>query len=219
MKTLPPAPRAPSTGQGAAATDSRIVRHAPSPAEAIDAAALLSRALGEGYVDAAELLAITPETGVLIRAADNGQLTGAATAHVLGADAVEDMESRLSAAGVRDAGLAGQRVGILKASAVAPEARGRGLGTAMLTARLDFLAERGCRYVACASWIPADTGHSSLGMLRRAGFEQLAVIPGYWAGDQQAAGYTCPDCGLQCSCAAVILVRGLDDRPGAPHPS
>ena len=69
-----------------------------------------------------------------------------------------------------------------------------------------------CHDAVSASWVSADPQHSSLGMLERAGFAQVATIPAFWADDQQAAGYLCPLCGAGCICAAVILVLPLEGR-------
>lgn len=106
----------------------------------------------------------------------------------------------------------GARVGELKPKVVAPAARGTGIGSIMLAASLDFLKARGCHDVVSASWVSADPQHSSLGMLERAGFAQVATIPCFWADDQQAAGYLCPLCGAGCVCVAVILVLPLEGR-------
>jgi len=80
----------------------------------------------------------------------------------------------------------------------------------MLRTCLAFLKAGDCRYAVTASWVSNDAAHSSRGLLERAGFTPLATIPGYWAGDQAASGYDCPDCGGRCQCSAVIMVLALD---------
>jgi hypothetical protein len=79
----------------------------------------------------------------------------------------------------------------------------------MLQASLNFLRATGCRYALTASWVSSDPAHSSPGLLERAGFAQVAIVPGYWAADQAAAGYACPDCAEGCHCTAVIMVLDL----------
>lgn len=202
-------------------TASNVTLHvgAPGPAVATEAAALLNESLGTGYIRPSALAELTTEGGgVLIRARGrDGGLLGATTARVLDQKSHTALQDRLRLAAV-DAGLEGRRVGELKSIVVAPAARGIGLGTIMLAASLDFLKAGGCRYVVSASWVSADPQHSSLGLLERAGFAQLATIPCFWADDQKAAGYRCPTCGPECVCAAIILVLPLDDWPGSLGP-
>jgi ribosomal protein S18 acetylase RimI-like enzyme len=182
---------------------------APDPAVILESAALLNASLGDGYVDQAELADIADGVrGVLVRArAKRGQIIGAATARILTPAQAEDLQEQLPAAAAGF--LAGHRIGELKSSAVDPAARGHGIGTDMLRTRLAFLKASGCRYAVTASWVSADTGHASLGLLERAGLTVLATVPGFWAAGQAAAGYTCPDCGGRCRCTAVIMVLDL----------
>ncbi|HEX9088883.1 MAG TPA: GNAT family N-acetyltransferase [Arthrobacter sp.] len=180
----------------------------PKPAKARKAAALLNAALGDGF-SADTLRAVKADGGILVRAVEDGKLLGAATAHVLDEARISRLETRLLAAGVHDVALRGHRVGELKSAAVTRAARGRGIGTAMMQTRLAFLRSAGCRYVAVASWVSADPGHSSLRMLERAGFAPLATIRGYWA-QGKFSEFPCPDCALACICTAVILILDLD---------
>jgi ribosomal protein S18 acetylase RimI-like enzyme len=201
-------------------TTSNVYLHvgAPEPAVAAEAAALLNESLGAGFIRPSDLAELTASHGgVLIRGRNRpGQLFGAATARRLDQGDVKALQDLLSRAGV-EAGLDGHRVGELKSIVVAPTARGMGLGTAMLAASLDFLKACGCRYIVSASWVSADPQQSSLRMLERAGFAQMATIPSFWADDQKAAGYLCPECGAECVCAAVILVLPLEDWPVGPR--
>ena len=186
---------------------------APGSAVASEAAALLNESLGSGFVQPSALVELTADGGgVLIRArARGGELLGAAAARVLDQASHAELQDRLRLAGV-DAGLVWPRVGELKSIVVAPAARGMGVGSIMLATGWDFLKARGCHDVVSASWVSADPQHSSLGMLERAGFAQVATIPAFWADDQRAAGYLCPLCGAGCACAAVIMVLPLMDR-------
>lgn len=191
------------------APDTSIHVGAPGHAVAIEAAALLNASLGEGFVVASDLTRLTGDGGLLVRArGKRGKLQGVATARILTPALSDVLQDKLRPAG-SDASLTGHRIGELKSSAVAPAARCRGIGTQMLRARLAFLQGHGCRFAVVASWFSADAGHSSLGMLERAGFMQLATIPGYWADEQSAAGYACPDCGGRCRCTAIIMVLDL----------
>lgn len=202
-------------------TASNVSLHvgAPGPAVAAEAAALLNESLGSGFVRPSALAELTVEgRGVLIRARSrDGELLGATTARILDQTSHPALRVRLRPA-TAGAGLGGRRVGEIKSIVVGPAARGMGLGTIMLAACLDFLEAGGCRYVVSASWVSADPQHSSLGMLERAGFAQLATIPSYWADDQKLAGYLCPTCGPECVCAAIILGLPLEDGPARALP-
>lgn len=178
----------------------------PSLAEAIDAAALLNTALGDGFT-ADVLRSMRSEDSILVRAESGGRLLGAATAHVLGDPAVCRLQTRITAAGLNIT-VAGYRVGELKASAVAPAARRQGIGTALMDARVAFLEASGCRFVTVASWVSGNAAHSSLGMLERAGFQPVARIRGFWS-KGSFTEFPCPDCGAACLCTAVILLRDL----------
>lgn len=80
----------------------------------------------------------------------------------------------------------------------------------MLNASLAFLRGSGCRYGLTAAWVSADPEHSSQGLLERAGFAPVAIVPGCRAADQAAAGYACPDCEDGCHFTAVIMVLDLE---------
>ncbi|QOD05663.1 GNAT family N-acetyltransferase [Pseudarthrobacter sp. BIM B-2242] len=184
----------------------------PTLAEAIDAAALLNTALGDGFT-ADVLRTMRSEDSILVRAESDGVLLGAATAHILDDAAKARLAARLRTANYPETDLAGLRVGELKASAVAPGARRRGIGTALVEARMDFLRGAGCSIVTVASWISTDPRSSSLGLLARHGFEPIVRIRGYWS-KGSFTEYPCPDCGLACLCSAMIMVKDLRQQQG-----
>lgn len=140
-------------------------------------AAVLNEALGDGYVDVAGLAALVAGGGVLVSATGSqGRVIGAATARIPSAHEAKALGGKLPANSA--ALLAGHRLGELKSAAVIPAERGRGVGGCMLQARLDFLKAAGCRFAVTASWVSADTTHSSIRLLERAGFTTLASVPG-----------------------------------------
>ena len=196
-------------GQTRAASNVSLHVGAPGPAVAGETAALLNESLGSGFTQPSALAQLTVDGGgVLIRARGrDGGLLGAATARVLDRASHAALQDRLRITGV-DAGLDGRRVGELKSIVVAPAARGTGVGSIMLAASLDFLKARGCRDVVSASWVSADPQHSSLGMLERAGFAQVATIPAFWADDQTGGRLPLPPLRRR------VRLRGR--HPGAP---
>lgn len=179
----------------------------PTLTEAINAAALLNTALGDGFT-ADVLQAMRSDDSILVRAESDGALLGAATAHVLDDAAKDRLAGRLRTTDYPETGFADLRVGELKASAVAPHARRRGIGTALVEARMDFLRDAGCSIVSVASWINPDPKSSSLGLLARYGFEPIVRIRGYWS-KCSFTEYPCPDCGLACLCSAMIMIKDL----------
>lgn len=184
----------------------------PTLTEAIDAAALLNTALGDGFT-ADVLRTMRSEESILVRAESDGRLLGAATAHVLDDAAKARLAARLRTTDYPETGFADLRVGELKASAVAPHARRRGIGTALVEARMDFLRDAGCSIVSVASWINPDPKSSSLGLLARYGFEPIMRIRGYWS-KGSFTEYPCPDCGLACLCSAMIMIKDLRQEQG-----
>lgn len=189
--------------------DATIHVGTPGPAVAAEAAAVLNASLGAGFVSASGLEQLAAGPGVLVRARTKRgrQMVGVATAGILDPTDSAALQDKLPAS-VR-ASLAGHRIGEFKSLAVIPSVRGRGVGAAMLQTSLNFLRESGCRYALTASWVSSDPAHSSPGLLERAGFGSVAIVPGFWAADQAAAGYTCPDCAEGCHCTAVIMVLDL----------
>lgn len=171
-----------------------------------EAAGLLNACLGDGFVQEPDLAAILAGRGTLVRACGtDGVLLGTATARVLNQASVYELQQRLHAAGVEKV-LVGNLIGELKSSAVAPQARRQGIGAELVRGRLEYLKSLGCRYVVSASWLSGGGAPTSLGLLERAGFERLAVIPAYWAEEQKAAGWLCSDCGTACRCSAIIMI-------------
>lgn len=153
------------------------------------------------------------EESILVRAESDGRLLGAATAHVLDDAAKARLAARFRTTDYPETGFADLRVGELKASAVAPHARRRGIGTALVEARMDFLRDAGCSIVSVASWINPDPKSSSLGLLARYGFEPIVRIRGYWS-KGSFTEYPCPDCGLVCLCSAMIMIKDLRQEQG-----
>lgn len=178
----------------------------PGPVRTAQAAALLNSALGKGFVDAATLSETAMDgKSTLVRAMDRqGQLLGAATARILDRGRASAMQARLRAAGIK-VDMKSHPVGELTSSAVAPAARGRGIGTELVRVRMEFLRAGGCRYVVCASWVAGHRLQTSAGLLRHAGFKHLGQVPLYWAEERKRAGYLCAACGADCVCAADLM--------------
>jgi diaminopimelate decarboxylase len=98
-----------------------------------------------------------------------------------------------------------ERLAYRSLTAVAKEAEGRGVATALVREGLAFLATR-AEVVVCDAW-KSDHTHIG-GVLERNGYALIKEVPDYWAADSQAVGYTCCYCGAPpCRCTAVIYAK------------
>lgn len=98
-------------------------------------------------------------------------------------------------------------VGLLKTVAVAPDAQHQGAATALVSASLDVMGQRGIDHVVSTTWL-RKTGSPIGGVLARAGFEPYARVEGYWAGKTERRAVHCPECGAPpCSCPAAVWSR------------
>lgn len=91
--------------------------------------------------------------------------------------------------------------------------RNRGVGTALMRARLNWLAESGAEYAFGLSWLRDDHPDSSA-LFEKFGFEQLRQVDEYYR-RHDARDY-CPDCGQDCTCDAIVYRK---DLPGAEFDS
>jgi ribosomal protein S18 acetylase RimI-like enzyme len=90
-----------------------------------------------------------------------------------------------------------QRLGVLCAIAVAPEARLRGYAHALIDARREVLETIGCDAIYADAWI-REAFHSSVGVYARLGWYPLAEIPDYWERLHAELDEPCPEASLGC---------------------
>jgi ribosomal protein S18 acetylase RimI-like enzyme len=176
------------------------------------AASLLNDALGSGYVTPEELdeLAKSPDGMVLLAKDSRDQLVGVGTAMVMAEETKAPLARKLADAGIRRANIIGSKVGLLKTAAVVPAARGRGIGLNLVYERLKRLKSLGCSTVLALAWVSGNE-HTSLGVLRAAGFKRLGELPEYWREPDGQETFDCIKCGRPCVCTAVVLRRSLYD--------
>jgi GNAT superfamily N-acetyltransferase len=169
-------------------------------------ASLLHDVLGPGY-GVADLPAMVadPERAALFVAHEgpSTDVVGAAAALVAGPAEQTRLDRDLVRVGATDIRPSGGRVGMFRAMAVAPHARGKGIGDALVRARLAFLRTAGCTEVYVASWVSGAREHS-LGILRRNGFEALGELADYWH-EPGGPPVACVRCGPVCRCSAVLM--------------
>jgi GNAT superfamily N-acetyltransferase len=183
------------------------------PLEARDrraVARLLDDSVGEGFWSFDD----TERALGLVAMGDGpGELTGAALC-------------RLEPAGDPDAVLAfgdgggggdetsERRVLHVRAIAVAPAARRRGIARTLLAGAEEEAAARGATAAYLFAWLPAgEPEPAAVPFYLAAGFEPRPDIPDFYAAGSLASGAVCPYCGAPpCRCAARPFVKALGLR-------
>jgi len=187
-----------------------VGRDAISPLPAGDAAtaaavaALLNRELGEGLYRPEWLLedAASPSAGVWV--AGSPPVAGAAVARVLAATDADYYR----AFGPAALDLFTGTVGSFESFAVEPGHRRQGLGSRLVTVGLDWMRERSCTSAVTLSWRSSREG-SSVGLFRRLGMSEGPTIERFYFEESLRNGWTCPDCGGPCTCAATLFTVAL----------
>jgi GNAT superfamily N-acetyltransferase len=171
-----------------------------------EAKQLLDQAIGVGWFTTEKLQTMSQAAnGQLLCARDDEDaLLGVASVIALDAQQVGFYRVFGDAAQILD----GKRVGALSLSALIPSMRGKGLGSAMMRARLTWLRERDCNYAVGISWLSGLT-HTSKGVFERYGFEVLAVSHTFFEAESREHGYGCPACGFPCRCTGLLYGLAL----------
>jgi GNAT superfamily N-acetyltransferase len=184
------------------------------PCDAAAIARLYCEALGEGYAspEAMEVeLRGAGDGAFFVAASPGGEVVGAADALCIHGSALLDcgvVGFRRVQEEVLHLGGGCARFGLLQNVVVSPEWRCRGLGAALLDARLSWLRQMGAGLAYSFAW-RTPQGCPASGLLTRAGFRRVREIPDFYLADGLANGYVCPFCGFACRCAAVLYVRPL----------
>jgi hypothetical protein len=99
--------------------------------------------------------------------------------------------------------LAQPEVALIRQIGVAIEARGAGVGDALMTAAQPVLSG----WAVANAWVHACTGHCPAGpLLERHGFAVAGYVPDFFAAMPSA---DCPGCGeAPCRCSVRVYVRG-----------
>lgn len=184
--------------------EAAIVTEELNSAATADAAAvqvLLNTELGDPLYTVDDLLAAAGDaTASVIFVRQEGQVAAAAVARLLVAEDVD----YYSPFGPAPAALFdGHQVGSLEALAVRPSDRGRGIGTRLLQARLEWLTAHGCDLVVAVSWLSGRPG-TSAPLYRRLGFTAGATVTDFYLEESRRDGWSCPVCGNPCRCSAQL---------------
>lgn len=160
--------------------------------------------LGKGYLSEAELLRTELQTLV---ASESGTVIGFITCGIVTTSSLRQQAGKLFDVLPAEFQLAG-RLGKIGSLVVEKSRQQQGIGTRLLSAALEELAGSVQR-VFLLGWRSAK-GTNVQPLVRKLGFEQVAVIRNYWQEASQQQGYTCPVCGRPpCHCSAVIFCKVL----------
>ena len=102
----------------------------------------------------------------------------------------------------------------LEAMAVEPGARRRGIGRALIKARLVFASSLGAGAAVAVSWLSGRD--SSLGLFRALGFEESEAVAEFYREESVRDGWVCPVCQGPCGCSAILTAREIGGFAGKP---
>jgi GNAT superfamily N-acetyltransferase len=200
---LPPCLGDPILGSG------QIEPSAASAADLDEVLGLFNRELGDPLYSMASLRAVLDDpTATLLVARLDGQVAGAALGRLL---VPGDLDYYLRFGDAAERAFEAGTVGSLEALAVAPTARHRGRGRALVDAVAAWLFGAGSASIVAVGW---DSGRpdSSLPLLRAMGYAESTRVDRFYEEESLQAGWGCPVCGMPCTCGAVLFLRA---RPGA----
>ena len=178
-------------------------------ATAAAAAALLSQQLGAGLYRQEWLLEDAANPAARVWVVGRPRIAGAAVARLL-ATADGDYYGAFGPAAM-DLFAGAGKVGSFEAFAVEPDARGRGLGSRLVSVSLDWMRERGCGAAITLSWRSGRDG-ASAGVFRRLGMREGLTIERFYYEESLRDGWTCPACGGPCRCSATLFTLVFGPR-------
>ncbi|MCF8033896.1 MAG: GNAT family N-acetyltransferase [Desulfarculaceae bacterium] len=143
---------------------------------------------------------------------ERGQVRGFAVALALGPEPAHEF-LKLPASPARDRLLTAEKIGILDAAAIAPEAQGGGLGRLLVRALYQKLLSRGAGVVCAMAWRTVDGHTNAAKLLEENGFVEELSIQGYWNRVVDSPeGHHCPVCPEPpCQCHGVLYLRHLEE--------
>jgi ribosomal protein S18 acetylase RimI-like enzyme len=177
--------------------------------EADSLVALLGDAIGHRYVgmdEMEELIGGSADKACFVADLGGGNIAGAVTVRVVDREEAarelpkgqEALLDRLLSHGVH------RRIGLIKAVAVHPGARKRGVATDLTRAALGWLADRNATFAFSIGW-KSDKGCHVEGVFKSFEFQVVDEVAYFWREDSEAGDYRCPVCGEVCTCSAVVF--------------
>jgi L-amino acid N-acyltransferase YncA len=87
---------------------------------------------------------------------------------------------------------------------VSPSHQRQGLGRLLCSAQYEWMRAQGCRGAIGLAW-QHGRADASAPLFRDAGFELLAELPDYYLEGSRNDGHSCPVCGGECHCTALLF--------------
>jgi GNAT superfamily N-acetyltransferase len=177
------------------------------PATLADAAAVagLLSLLRDDYPTTDAERFISDDNRACFVAEEDERLVGAATAVILTAN---EALPRAHTSLVAQLQLASS-LAILNDNVVVPTARRHGIGSRLVSVRLDWARAQNIDDVICEAWVYPDGSTPAASLLRRNGFALVAEVADYWKLESVEQGYSCAICGTPCRCACALFRRSL----------
>lgn len=166
--------------------------------------------LGSDYLDAEDFEdAISSDGQFCMVASDGGRIAGFAICQVFGPEKEGEL-LMLPDCPQRDIVMSTPLIGLLDSVSVAPEYKGKGIGTMICGACAEKMRADGCGMICAMAWKSFSGRTNIAGILRRMGLEETVAIQGYWNRMVDSPeGHHCPECGAPCRCYGVFWYRSL----------
>ncbi|MEX2495890.1 MAG: GNAT family N-acetyltransferase [Woeseia sp.] len=181
-----------------------------SPRWQSDVARLANEVFGDGYFVRPSEIAVDPGSIVLISHENDDVLLGFAQGRLLPPEGlVEHLERRVSKVptDIADADSKGA-LGAIQAIAVAPEWRGRRIGTTLIEILHDRLIGLGAdKLIITFKRGPRE--FSVDGMMTKLGFDIWERLPSYWQARCEGGEFHCIDRHNGCTCEALLYRKAV----------
>jgi GNAT superfamily N-acetyltransferase len=183
-----------------------------SLADAPSIASIYSQTLYDGGYSTIEVLdGMRQRQGAYFVADHEGRLIAAGNASYASARATLDSANigmRQAQRRILRAAGPARRIGALDNVGVLPEWRGQGVARALVSARLTWLREHSASFVHSWGWKSPEGCHIAKTLLA-SGFSPITEVADFYFQDGLAKDYSCPYCGPECHCSAILFVASL----------
>lgn len=187
----------------------------PGPRDFKRLANIMCEALGRGYYSPEQLEELLEEDDALLLAGyDSARPVGVIVGCMLDASEMFAFEAEVMAAGgsflfLEPMGGRPKAVGYLETICVAEQARGKGVGKALVRELELWLIERRVSWAAAHCWMNGSMGNSAR-LLSSCGWREVAYMPNHFLKATLQSGISCPICGdPPCLCDAKAMVKPM----------
>lgn len=110
-----------------------------------------------------------------------------------------------------------KRQAVLRALAVDPKYRRRGIATELVRTAMAELDRLGARDYLAPCWFIDEQPSAAQSMLECLGYRPVADVPLFWFEDSKQEGFDCPVCGNPCNCSARLLLYSATTATDGPE--